>query len=216
MCGLLGPAGGGARFALTVVIQMLAHLRIAVAAGGYVEITLYFVPLDRPEDTTGIRHDATADLRRHGEPLLPPRGRQIVVDVLLAGILRRLLGRPAPVAVLAIAVRGSDDTPVAIDGPTAGFRRPCFPRRHVLVQCITREDSIARGVLHVDVEVIAFHLRCLSVTPSMLVNEAETHGNHDIQIHLQRMTHSPFYTERMSRLAAEPSRHFGASEPGAQ
>lgn len=73
---------------------------------------------------------------------------------------------------------------------------PMAPAGRILAQHVTRQDSIAGGILHVDVEVGA------------------EHGNDYVQVDLQVVRHAFFDREQLRFMATVPSAEFGEGEIG--
>lgn len=134
-----GGWGGGE---CTVVIEMVAHLHVSVAAGGDVEVALDLVELQAPVDATAVGRVAPQPRR------LAPAGalaseRDDIVDVLLAeALVVRLL---VPFARDGLAVRVLAQL---VDPPVVG---PLRPARRVLLEPRGGEDAVAGRVLDVDV-----------------------------------------------------------------
>lgn len=157
--------------------MLAAHLHVPMPSGRDVEIPLHLVPVNAPIDATRI---AVPPDRRRALELPPPLGRaQVVMHVLLARVLDRLLLHPA-------RARGARARPT--------LRRPRVPARRVLLQQIPRQDAVARGVLHVDVQVRAGH------------------GDDQVQVDLQVVRDALFDAEGVRRRAGQPAAHLAARE----
>jgi hypothetical protein len=128
-------AGGSAG---TAVVEVLAKLHVAVAAGGDVEVALDLVAVEAAEDAARVC--GAPDARRLGELLLLLDAQVVVhlevVHVPAASDLTSIQLMHALLSVLA---------------------RPLRPARGVLAQQIASERAVASGVLHVDVQVGAPH-----------------------------------------------------------
>lgn len=119
----------------TVMIQVLSKLHIPMASRRDMKISLHFVPLQATENPTR----ALASPRRLFE-LLPPL--DLVQDMPDMGIALHLLFKQHGVLLEQMHAPSVD---------------PMAPARGVLAQHVTREDPIARSILHVDVKVVAGH-----------------------------------------------------------
>ena len=75
--------------------------------------------------------------------------------------------------------------------------KPLFPVRSVLCQQVAREYAIARGVLHVDVQV------------------GTEHGDHDVEIYLQVVGDAFLDAEEMRFMPGIPTAELGEGENGA-
>ncbi len=143
---------------LTAVVQMLAELGVAVAAGGDVEVALDLVEVEAAEDAAAVGDAADA---RGLVPLGPlAAGGDDVMDVLLAEALVVLL----LLALLVVVVEGAgagagDGAAVLVDAELvdAALVDPLLPGGGVLLEAGGGEDAVAGGVLHVDVQVLALH-----------------------------------------------------------
>lgn len=127
------------------MVQVLALLHVAVAAGGNVEIALHLVQIQAAKHATAVR-PALGPGRLCPLGALATEGND-VVDVLLAKALVVPAGAGVDLALLVLAqlVHALGIHPLA---PGGGLAR----------QLAGRQDAIARGVLDVDVQVAALHL----------------------------------------------------------
>lgn len=73
---------------------------------------------------------------------------------------------------------------------------PQLPRRRVPLQHIAREDSVAAGILDVDVEV------------------ATLHGDDNVEVYLEVVGDAFFDGEEVSFMAGVPSAEFGKGQNG--
>ena len=132
------------------MVEMLAHVHISVTKSGDVEITLHLVQVQAAKYATTI--GLSTGFRRLG-PLgsLLTQGNDIV-NVLLAKTF--VIERFVQVSCARL------DATLTIPSKlmhTLGIR-PLRPNSRVVLQTSFGEDAIARGILDVDIEVVAFHL----------------------------------------------------------
>lgn len=154
------------------MIQMLPKLRVPVPAGRDVKIPLHLISLQTAINPT--RFSLPAHPRRLRELPAPLPLRQHVVNVLF---FLSLLCRPAAVQ------------------PMHAFGvHPLLPVRRVPPQHIAGQDAIARGVLHVDVQV------------------RTAHGDDDVEVDLQLVRDALLDAEVVCLMALEPSVQFGEGE----
>lgn len=164
------------------MVQMLAELGVAVSSRGDVEVALDLVEVEATEDTAGIGLAANAGG-------LVPAGllaasSDDVVDVLLAEALVVGLGLGAAVA------GAGDGAAVLVDAELVDALGvdPLLPGGGVLLEAGGGEDAVPRGVLHVDVQVLA------------------RHAHHDVQVDLQAVPDPLLDRERVVLLPAPPPR----------
>ena len=165
----------------TFVAQVLSKLHIPVPPRRDVEIPLHLVPLQAAIDPTRIIPHAPRRPRRPAKrPLPPPHLPQHMAHmrILLLGLLPRG----------AIAL---------IRGPMQRLAlHPQRPGGRVPVEHFAGEDAVARGVLHVDVQVEA------------------AHGDDDVEVDLQRVRDAFFHAEVVGFRAGVPVAEFGEGEEG--
>lgn len=130
---------------------MLAKLHVAVAAGGNVKVALDLVEVERAVDAAAV---GAATKTRGPAPFgaLLAEGDN-VVDVLLAKALLVVAGDAQPALAGVDAAVG-----VVAELVDALGVDPLGPRGRVALQLGGGEDAIARGVLDVDVDVVALHV----------------------------------------------------------
>lgn len=127
----------------TFMAQMFPKIHIPMAPRRNMKIPLDLIPLQAPKNPTTIRLHPPSHLRRPFElpPPLPHLPKHMShMRILLLQILSPplILLIPAPMHFLRVY--------------------PHSPRRGILSQQIPREDAVAGGVLHVDVEVGTLHV----------------------------------------------------------
>lgn len=134
---------------LTIVLQMLAKLGIAMASCRDVKVAHHLVDVDTSIDATAI---CVAPELRRLPPLCPlPARRYDIVYMLLPKAL---------VAACQVLPAGTGvDSPLAVsaepvDAPAVD---PLAPSGRVVLQAQSGENAVARGVLHVHMEVTALH-----------------------------------------------------------
>lgn len=161
----------------TRMVQMLPHLHIAMPPRRDVKVTLHLVPLQTPINPTARPRHTPSQPRRLLEPSLFPPVSQHMRHM---RILLLLLGQILPLPLQRVH---------PLD--------PLSPVRGVLGQHVAREYAIARGVLHVDVEV-----------------ETE-HGDYDVEVDLQVVGDSLLHAEEMRFVARIPAAQLGEGQYGA-
>lgn len=162
----------------TAMIQMLSVLHIPMASGGNVEITLHLVRVHCAVDPATVDRVSPPRLRRLLKLLAVRSGPEIVVHIFFqifsaisAGLSSR---RSAP-----------------------GSRGPLEPGGRVGGQCLSGHDAITRGVLQVDVDVLAFHL------------------DDQVEIDLQVSPNPLFHGEGVGGVADPPAAELADDEPDA-
>lgn len=148
---------------------MLANLHVAMPSRRDVKVSLHLIPLHAPVDPTRVR--LPTHPRRLGELLPPLRRAEIVVHILILAPSKGLLGRTAQSLSLLLLPRA--------------------PLRGILLEDLPSEHTVTRGILHVDVQVVAVHL------------------DHDVEVHLQRAADALLDAEAVVRRALEPAACLG-------
>jgi hypothetical protein len=168
---LLFPQEGELR--LTLMIQVLAKLLVAVTTGGYVKVTLNLVESETAKDTAGIVVTTLGHFWRSCKLLPLVSSAEIVVDILF------LVVDASSFSGTASQLVGALDTV------------PVRPESRVAREGLTGHDTISRGILNVDVHVVALH------------------GDDDVEVELQVVRDALFHAERVVSLAHVPSAHLG-------
>jgi hypothetical protein len=168
---------------LTIVVQVLAVLVVSVAPSGNVKVSLHLVQIQTAVDAAAI---ATAAAPYPGRlaplgPLLAERDN--VVDVLLAETL-----------VLVAGAR--DDLAVGVTAELVHALgvHPLRPVGRVLLQAVGGQNAVARGILHVDAQVLALH------------------AQHDVEVDLQLVADALLDSKRVVLGALPPVAHFSPEE----
>jgi len=154
------------------MIQMLPKLHVPVPAGRDVKIPLHLISLQTAINPT--RFSLPPQPRRLRELPSPFPLRQHIVNVLF---------------LLSLPCRST-----AMQSMHAFGVQPLLPVRRVPPQHIACQDAIARGVLHVDVQV------------------RTAHGDDDIEVDLQLVRNALLDAEMVRLVALEPSVQFGEGE----
>ena len=159
------------------MIQMLPKLHITMPPRRNMKVPLHLIPLQAPiNPTTRPRHTPPQPRRLLEPPLLPPMPQHMpdmrILLLLLGPILTSPLQRIHPLG-------------------------PLPPVRGVLGQHVAGEDAVARGVLHVDVQVGA------------------EHRDDDVEVNLQVVGDAFLDAEEVLFVAGVPSAELGEGEEGA-
>lgn len=159
------------------MIQMLPEFHIAMAPRRDMKIPLHLIPLQTAINPTTRPRHAPAQPRRLLEPsFLPPMTQHVphmrILFLLLGQILPLPLQRIHPL-------------------------NPLSPVRGVLGQHVAREYTIARGVLHVDVQV------------------GTKHRDYDVEVYLQLVRDTFFDAEEVRFVPGIPAAELGEGEEGA-
>ena len=158
----------------TLMIQVLAKLHVSVSASGDVEITLYLVELQSAIDTTRVRHSTPTQLGRLCKLLLSLfRSTEVIMDILLLIIGTSSFGSTATKMMSTLCIL------------------PMRPHGWVAVKGLTGHDAVTRGILDVDMEVVAFH------------------GHYDVEVELEIVRDALFYAEGVVRFTHVPAAHLG-------
>jgi len=167
----------------TLMSQMLPKLHIPMAPRRDMKIPLHLIPLQTPINPTTIRLDPPSHPRRLLKlpPPLPHLPQHMShMRILLLQILPPSLILPIPAPLHFLRVH------------------PHRPGRGVLAQHVPSEDAIARGVLHVDVQVGALHV-------------------HDgVEVDLQGVRDAFFDAELLRLAAGVPAAELGEGEEGGE
>lgn len=161
----------------TRMIQMLPHLHIAMPPRRKMKVPLHLIPLQTAINPTTRPGHAPPQPRRLLEPSLLPPVPQHMAHV---RILLLLLGQIPALALQRVH---------PVD--------PLLPVRGVLCQHVAREYAIARGVLHVDVQV------------------GTEHGDDDVEVDLQVVGDAFLDAEEVGFVAGIPAAELGEGEDGA-
>jgi len=176
-------AGGKGERKRTIMSQMLPKLHVPMPPRRDMKIPLHLIPLQTPKNPTAIRLDPPPHPRRLLKlpPPLPHLPQHMShMRILLLQILppSLILAIPAPMHFLGI--------------------HPHRPGRGVFAQHVPGEDTVARGVLHVDVQVGASHV-------------------HDgVEVDLQRVRDALFDTELLRFAAGVPAAELRDGEEGGE
>ena len=156
---------------------MLPELHVPMSPRGNMKVPLHLVPLQAPIHPTARARHAPPQPRRFLEPslLLPMPQHMPHVRILLL-LLRQIL--PLPLQ----RIHPVDPLP---------------PVRRVLRQHVAGEYAVARGVLHVDVQV------------------GTEHRDHDVEVDLQRVRDALFDAEEVRFAAGVPAAELGEGKDGA-
>jgi hypothetical protein len=131
------------------VIQVFTRLPIAVPTSSNVEVALDLVEVETPVDAAAV--DRTFDPGRLGPLGLPLAQGNDIVDMLLTETFVVAQVLPACTSVqAALVIMAELVHTLAVD--------PLRPASAVFLQLRGGEDAVTRGVLDVDVKVIALHL----------------------------------------------------------
>ena len=170
---------------LTAVIQMLGHFSVPVASSSNVEIALHLVQVQASIDAAAVSLATQTRRLAPFRPLLAQSNN--IVDVLLAEPLI------VPKMLPSLA---RDDTALAVFAELVDSLcvNPLGPSRRVALQLRRREDSVASGILDVDVEVAAQHV------------------DDNVEIGLHRSRDALFDGKVVSLGAAPPSSDFAKCE----
>lgn len=171
---------------LTFVIQVIPHLTVAVTPGRNVEIALDLVQIQTAIDPAAVRSAANPWSLCPLGPLLAQRNN--VVDVLLSEALllvAQILVARARVDP-SLAVLAELVNPLCVD--------PLVEVGLVAVQPVRGHDAVARGVLHVDVNVVTLH------------------AHHNVQVDLQLLRDALFHGKVVCLGAAPPAGNFAPDE----
>lgn len=156
---------------------MISQFHVSVAASRDVKIPLHLIPLQTAKDpTTPPRATTPADARRPLE-LLPLPPTHLPQHMSYMGILFFLLDIP----FIRQAMRSARIDPMA-------------PIRGILSQQIAGKDAVARGILDIDVQVVA------------------EHGDDDVEIDLQLVGNAFFDGEEVGFMTAVPAEEFADGE----
>ena len=158
-----------------MMIEMLPKLHIPMPSRRDVEIPLHLIARQASEDATA---PAPAAWRPAEFPL---RATHLAQDVARVGIAFELL-------LLRDGQMIEHMNPLGV--------HPLIPVGGIFAQQVAGQDSIAAGVLHVDVEIGA------------------AHGHHDVEIDLQLMRHPFLHREEVRLVSAVPAPELRPGEDG--
>lgn len=140
----------------TLVIQVLAKLGIPVASRRNVEVTLDLVALETAVDATRVFGRASLELGRLGE--LAVAAAHFAQHMARMRIFLFAL-EPARRLALHLHIDRPDFLPALLaQQPHQPLAIPHVPVGRVAVQHRCRENPVPRGILHVDVQVLAPHV----------------------------------------------------------
>lgn len=150
--------------ALTLVVKMLAKLKVAVAAGGDVEVSLDLVEVEAAVDAARVAV-AALDLGR----LCP----LCLLLALVDNVVHMLLAES-----FVVPARACDGAALGVGRELVNTRvvHPLTPVGRVLAQLLIGKNTIPSSVLHVDVEVLALHPQHNVEVDLHLVADALLHG----------------------------------------
>ena len=156
---------------------MLPELHIAMSPRRDMKVALHLIPLQTPINPTTRPRHTPPQPRRFLEPsFLPPMSQHMPHMRILLLFLRQILSLPLQ---------------------RIHPLNPLFPVRSVLCQHVASEYAIARGVLHVDVQV------------------GTEHRDHDVEVYLQVVGDAFLDAEEMGFMAGIPAAELGEGENGA-
>lgn len=162
---------------------------VAVSARREVEVALHLIQLERAVDATAVRR-RTPQPRRLPPLCLAQTQRDDIVDVLLSETFvvldRRTASVPFPGNHAALGVAAQAVHALAVD--------PVRPEGGVALEPLGGVDAVARGVLDVDVQVLAAHL------------------DDHVDVDGQDVADALFDGEGVLLLAAPPAGQLGAEE----
>ncbi len=159
---------------------MLPKLHVPMPPRRDVKVPLDLVPLQTPINPARIRRTTQPRrLRKLPPPSRGPKKVMHVLDIVAPGVL----SRRRRAAVL----------PQAVRGPAL----PLLPRRGVALERLAGEDAVPGSVLHVDVEVHAFH------------------RDDDVEVQLQRVRDALLDAEGVRRGAGPPAQRLGPDQVAA-
>lgn len=161
----------------TRMVQMLPQLHIAMPPRRNMKVTLHLVPLQTPINPTARPWHTPSQPRRLLKPsLFPP----VSQHMRYMRILLLFLGQILPLPLQRVH---------PLD--------PLSPVRSVLGQHVASEYAIARGILHVDVEV------------------GTEHRDYDVEVDLQVVGDALLDAEEMRFVAGIPAAQLGEGQHGA-
>lgn len=161
----------------TRMIQMLPELHIPMSPRRDMEVPLHLIPLQTTiNPTTRSGHAPPQPRRFLKPPLLPPMTQHMPHMRILLLLLSQILALPLE------RVHPLDPLP---------------PVRGVLGQHVAGEDAVARGVLHVDVQV------------------GTEHRDYDVEVDLQFVRDAFLDAEEVRFVAGVPAAELGEGEDGA-
>lgn len=163
------------------MVQVRAKLHVPVSTSSDVEIALHLVQIQAPKDSARIGRRA-AQLGRLGPARALPTQPHNIMHVLLTKALFVAMQRHPALA--------SDNAAlcVAVELVDALVVDPVRPDGGLALEPVRSQDSVARGILHVDVEVGALH------------------AHHHVHVDLQVVAHTLLDRERVVLGAAPPAR----------
>lgn len=159
------------------MVQVLAHSHVAVAPGRDVEISLHLVQVQASKHAAAVRLSPGS---RSPCPLGPPLGESDnVMNMLFAKTL--VVSRVPANARVELAIL------VLAELVHALFINPLAPGGGLASQLVRSKDAIPRGILDVDVQIVAVHL------------------DDDVEINLHVMPDAPLNGKRMRLDSAPPA-----------
>lgn len=176
----------------TGVVEVRSKLHIPVSSGRDVKVALDLVQLHAPIDPTCIPLGALSQPRRLLELL--------AADSTARSTSHRAQHIPDMVRLVMMRGGGSSGGSVrrAVKGMHALAVLPLGPAGVVLLQHLARQDEVAGGVLHVDVQVVAVH------------------GDDHVEVDLQRVPDALLDAELVRLVAAVPAPELGEGEQRAR
>jgi hypothetical protein len=156
-----------------LVIEVLAKLHVTVTTSGDVEISLDLVELEAAEDATRVGYSTSTQSRRLCKLLLLAGSTQVIMDILLLVIGTASFSSAATEVMSTFCI-----LPVRPDGEVAG-------------ESLRSHDAVARGVLDVEVYIVALH------------------GDDNVEVELQVVRDALFDAEGVVGFAHVPAAHLG-------